>query len=496
MAAVDPLGYDELPYPCAPYPQTHPEHLATLACLLGLEYPDIENARILEIGCGDGANLIPLAYSLPGAELLGIDLSVRQVEAGQAIVVALGLKQVQLCVRDLRKLNEADGPFDYIIAHGVYSWTPPEVCDALLALFRRNLAPLGIGLISYNTLPGWSDRLTIRHWLREAFGTTRGGAQVAEARRLMRQLLEILQGDATPRGEVLRRELSKLMEWSDGYLRHDLLEDFNEPVCFRQFSAHLATHGLRFLAEADFPPMVGQGLPPQMAIGVQRLARGAIEREQLFDLLTNREFRQSLIIHSEREVARSIDPRVVERLYVGSPMKPDAPADSPARPRTFRASGGFAIEVSEPLVAACLTRLSEIWPAWMSFDELADHGRSATATRQGTSITDAEFSDLRGRLATLLLAGFAERAVEFHVAAAPFSVAVSGRPQASPLARWQAKSTALVTNLRHDLVQLSPAAHALLPFLDGDRDPSASPVSSADIGATLQHLARAALLIA
>ncbi len=132
----------------------------------------------------------------------------------------------------------------------------------------------------------------------------------------------------------------------------------------------------------------------------------------------------------------------------------------------------------------------------MSFDELADHGRVATATRQGTSITDTEFSNLRGRLATLLLAGFAERAVEFHVAAAHFSVAVSGRPQASPLARWQAKSTALVTNLRHDLVQLNPAAQALLPYLDGDRDPSVSPMPSAHIGATLQHLARTALLIA
>ena len=37
MEAVDPLGYDELPYPCSPYPHSQPEHLATLACLMGLE---------------------------------------------------------------------------------------------------------------------------------------------------------------------------------------------------------------------------------------------------------------------------------------------------------------------------------------------------------------------------------------------------------------------------------------------------------------------------
>lgn len=491
MAAVDPLGYDELPYPCAPYPQTHPEHLATLASLLGLEFPDPANARVLEIGCGDGANLIPLAYSLPGAELLGIDLSEKQVEAGQATIRGLGLKQVRLQVRDLRDVSGADGPFDYIIAHGVYSWTPPDVRDALVALFRRCLTAQGIGLISYNALPGWSNRLALRHWLLESIGATRGGsALVAEARRRLRKLWEILSNDTSPRGQALCRELSHLLQWSDGYLRHDLLEDHNEPVYFRQFAGHLAAHGLRFLAEADFPTMVGQGLPPQTATEVQRLSRGVIEREQLYDSLTDRQFRQSLVVHAERQPAQSIDPRVVERMWVGGPLKADEPAGASSSSTTFRAPGGFAIEVQDARVAACLRQLSEIWPAWISFDELSRRGV------EESGLGEAASTGFRGQLINILLAGFAERAVELHVAPPPFTVNVSTSPCVSPLAQWQSKSSLMVTNLRHDLVRLDTGMLSLLSILNSDVDRSALPAQSVDVEATLLRLARAALILA
>ncbi len=492
MAAVDPLGYDELPYPCSPYPQSQPEHLATLACLMGLEFPPLANARVLEIGCGDGANLLPLAFTMPGAELHGIDLSPRQIDAGLATVRALQLDRVQLAVRDLRDLNDADGAFDYIIAHGVYSWTPPEVRDALLALFHQRLSPTGIGFISYNALPGWSNRLAIRDWLLTAIGPTRNGtARVAEARRLMRQLSELLQGDTTPRGIAIHGELTRLLKWSDGYLRHDLLEDHNHPVTFRQFNEHLAQHGLQFLAEADFPTMVGQGLPSHVAQAVQVRSSGAAEREQLFDVLSNREFRQSLVVRADREVPRSIDPRIVERIYVGSPLKPVFLEQDTT---TFQATNGFAIEVAEPFVVAALNHLADAWPAWVAFGGLAESGRRAYAI-QSSAPPEEKFALRRRDLATLLLGCFAERAVELHVAAPPFTLVPSERSSASPLARRQAIASPMVTNLRHDLVRLSAAARALLPLLDGNRNLGELARETPDFESAIREIARAALLI-
>ena len=59
-------AYDEVRYSNYPYAQTHPDRLATVAALHGLPSPDPETARVLEIGCGAGGNLIAMAVATPG----------------------------------------------------------------------------------------------------------------------------------------------------------------------------------------------------------------------------------------------------------------------------------------------------------------------------------------------------------------------------------------------------------------------------------------------
>jgi SAM-dependent methyltransferase len=71
--AVD--SYDEISHPGAAFPQTHPDRLATLARLFGGRPGPVERCRVLELGCGDGGNLVPMAYALPDSELVGLDLN-------------------------------------------------------------------------------------------------------------------------------------------------------------------------------------------------------------------------------------------------------------------------------------------------------------------------------------------------------------------------------------------------------------------------------------
>lgn len=481
-------SYDELPYPCAPYPQTHPEHLATLATLLGLEPPPLRHARILEVGCGDGANLLPLAYSLEQPQLTGIDLSARQVHAGQQLAAQLGLENVRLRVADLRALLDEPAEYDFILAHGVYSWVPSDVRDALLALIHRRLAAHGLALVSYNVLPGWADRLAIRHWLRSSHAAAADGPRlVAAARRQLVQLAGALRGDTSPRGARLRAEIQRLADWNDGYLRHDLLEAHNEPCFVQDFAAHLARHELRFLAEADFPSMLGAGLAPHSAEVAARLPRDTLEREQLLDLLTNREFRQSLIVHHHRSAANAIRPEALAELYVASPLRPTTSVE--AAVVRFQTPTGYALESDHPFVTACLEKLGELWPAWISFQALAEQGAMQLALRGETPGPDARRA-LHNRLATTLLAAFADRAAEIHAAPPRFTLDPSERPSASPLARAQAQSSSLVTNLRHDLVELSAAERQLLPLLNGQHS-----IASLQLPpATLKRLTRQALL--
>src|SRR6185295_3704703 len=110
--------------------------------------------RVLELGCGDGGNVIPMAFSLPDSTFMAIDLADRPVAAGKAMAVHLGLRNLTLLAKDILTVTPEFGEFDYIIAHGVYAWVPPPVQNKLLAVCRANLAPNGVAFVSYNSYPG------------------------------------------------------------------------------------------------------------------------------------------------------------------------------------------------------------------------------------------------------------------------------------------------------------------------------------------------------
>ena len=155
-------SYEELPYPSSSFVQTHPDRLATLGHLFGLSPAAVDRCRVLEVGCSEGGNLIPLAAALPDSEFVGIDFSATAIGKGAADVAALQLTNIRLLPMDIRDFDTAFGTFDYVIAHGVYSWAPKDVQESVLAICARQLAPNGIAYVSYNTLPGWHARGAVR----------------------------------------------------------------------------------------------------------------------------------------------------------------------------------------------------------------------------------------------------------------------------------------------------------------------------------------------
>ena len=144
-------AYDDVPYPSLAHVQTHPDRLATIAALFGLETAPVEKCRVLELGCGDGTNLVSMAYGLPNSEFIGIDAAGRAIAAGSEMTRDLSLHNVRLQQLNLMEF-EADGErFDYIVAHGVYSWVPDPVRDRILAICSESLSPNGVAYVSYNT---------------------------------------------------------------------------------------------------------------------------------------------------------------------------------------------------------------------------------------------------------------------------------------------------------------------------------------------------------
>ncbi|MGC1294562.1 MAG: class I SAM-dependent methyltransferase, partial [Alloacidobacterium sp.] len=146
--------YDAVEYPGFAYAHTHPDQLAVMALLYGLDPPPVETCRVLEVACNEGANLIPMAYTIPGAKFVGFDIAPECVARGQEHINALGLKNIRLFAADMLNVGPELGQFDYIIAHGLYAWVPEPVRDRALALCGELLKPNGVAFVSYNALPG------------------------------------------------------------------------------------------------------------------------------------------------------------------------------------------------------------------------------------------------------------------------------------------------------------------------------------------------------
>ena len=243
-------SYDEVPYESHPYAQTHPSRLAVVARLFGLTPPPIETARVLELGAAAGGNLVPIAEAFPDSWCVGIDLSARQVADGEQWVRKLGLRNVSLRHASITDVDDTYGTFDYVICHGVFSWVPTAVREAILDVCARRLAPNGVAYVSYNTYPGWHMRGMIRDMMRyHALRFSDTTQRVGQARALLDFLAQSCRQDG-PYPTLLKSELESVRRQADHYLFHEHLEEVNDPLYFHQFVAMAKAHGLRYLGEA------------------------------------------------------------------------------------------------------------------------------------------------------------------------------------------------------------------------------------------------------
>ena len=502
MCSATQTSYDDVPYESHPYPQTHPDRLATQAWLLGVAAAPLDRCRVLEIGCAAGGNLIPMAADLPQAEFVGIDLSAVQVAQGVAEVAALGLSNIRLLKRDLADDAEELGTFDYIIAHGVYSWVPNDVQKKLLDHCSSRLAPEGIAYVSYNTLPGWRMRGVVREAMHYHAGAIADApARVAQARAILNFLAESVPGDGGAYSSLLRSELELLRKQGDHYILHEHLEEVNEPLYFHQFVARAAHHGLQYLAEADFGTMFASNFAPQVAETLVRIAPDLVRQEQYMDFLRNRTFRQTLLVHDKVALTRNVAPQRVEGLSVASPAqplgnRPDLHSDAAAQ---FSTPGGSCLTTSNRITKAAMVVLAERWPATLAFDDLIAAARSRLRGR--SEVAQAE----RDTLAADMLQCYAAGVVELRVRPLTLALKAGERPLASRLARHQAGRRAVVTNLRHETVTLDAAARQVLALLDGKHTLSAllpvlrrhagTGLTANQLKLSIDGLARLALLV-
>ncbi len=246
------LKYDLLPYESKPFAQSQPARLGALAKIFALDVASLENARVLELGCASGGNIIPHALRYPKAKFVGIDLARTQVAAGRARIASLGLSNIEILCQSFTEIDDALGEFDYIICHGVYSWVPAPVQEAIFKVVRARLSPVGVACISYNVLPGWRMMQPLRDaFLLQIPDSVDSLARVAQARELLNFLKETTP-DKGPYGDMIRAWADRLATLPDDYIAHEFLEETNAPSTVREFTGGAARHGLGYLGSANF----------------------------------------------------------------------------------------------------------------------------------------------------------------------------------------------------------------------------------------------------
>ncbi len=346
-------AYDALPYESTAVTASNPDTLATVALLRGLRAPSPDQCRILELGCAEGGNLIPLALALPKSAFLGVDLSLEQIRTGQRLQAELAIANLEFRHASILDIDETYGTFDYILCHGVYSWVAPPVQDKILEICRRRLAPDGVAYVSYNVYPGWGLTGTLREMLRYQVRDAAGGpAQVRAARSFLTRLGDLLRGEERPLTTLLREDLAVIGKASDPYLVHEYLEKDNHPVYFHEFVERAQAWGLRYLGETAASTMVVDNLRPEVARELIALARDAIHLEQLMDLLRGRSFRNTLLCHTEVPSADGFVSTAVPSMYIASPLV--AVAEDPDLVTThaeeFQTPQGETLTTNNPLV--------------------------------------------------------------------------------------------------------------------------------------------------
>jgi methyltransferase-like protein len=158
--------------------------------------------------------------------------------------------------------------------------------------------------------------------------------------------------------------------------------------------------------------------------------------------------------------------------HVASRLKPDPKQVEfgSEQVSVFGAPNGIQLNTREPIVKAAMLHLSRIWPKAAPFNRTVQEARALlSANGETRDVTEAIDTQVLAASFLNFYASASDSVVELWLSPPRFVVEISERPEASPLARYQARKRSHITNLKHETVSMGPFERHLLSMLDGTR---------------------------
>ena len=357
--------YEKKPYLTKVFHYTQHHQQSIVLNMLGIETQDVEHARILEIGCSYGGNIISTAVRYPNCEIVGIDLSDYQIQKGNEMIDQIGLKNIKLYSKNVLEYNMEYGKFDYIICHGVYSWVNEEIRNKILYVIKQSLNPNGSAVISYNVYPAWKDFDIIKDIMKFRVKLLRKKGfdlsledEVVAGMQILEFLKENIKGN-----EALKNNIENTLKKEIYYISHEFLENDNNPMYLYQFSKELEKYELAYILDSNIKNSA-PFIETQISESIDAESDGnQIVKEQYYDFITNRAFRTSIITHKGKELKKyDIKKSVLDNIYVRTFIEFDK------EKQKYILNGGEIPKEYEGI----LKELSDIYPRNILVKELSE----------------------------------------------------------------------------------------------------------------------------
>jgi len=446
--------YEVYAYKGVTIPYSAPAHLALCSQWSGGPAPRSDHFSVIELGCGDGGNLLPLAFYHPDCTFVGIDRSRSALDRAQEVADRLNLENVRLVCGDVRELSPTEFDcVDYVIAHGLYSWVPDDARYAILRFCRDALAPNGLAYISYNAQPGWSTRQIVRDTLRRSQSVREAAVaeKAAKAIEFATRLLEDLPASRFASTMVLGDELARVRDGQPWYVFHEYLTETNCGFWLRDFVEEARQSGLSYVVDAHFCRWEGY-VPVELKKAVAKRRLDPIDEAETIDLMGHRYFHASILARPGYSRASVEHDELIAQAYFASSLQPQS--------ETLSLDDGSIVK------AAALV-LGRVWPSAVRLDTLYQRSLSLLAEHNCVAPSDA-FGQLLEAIKILFEAG----QTDVRLSQPTYGTDVNGYPTAHALARWEAEVRDALTTPHHFTVRFDGDTMALVRSMDGSRSES------------------------
>lgn len=463
--------YDEVPYESYPYPQTNPAHLYAIGKYFGMNPPKVENANILELGCASGENIIPISIRYPHSKCTGIDLSKNQIKMAKKQTKAMGLKNMQFINASITDIDESYGMFDYIICHGVFSWVPQEVRNAIFKICSSLLSANGIAYISYNTLPGWNSIKTAREIMQfQAQMYDSPEEQVRQARLALNFIKDSLAGKNSLYAATIKKVAEEIEQKPNFYVYHEYLEENNSQFYFKDLMHAAEKYSLQYVGDANLSYMSVIGLPKSSAKKINAI-KDIVDQVQYIDFIKNRTFSCILLCHNAIKLDRNINTENIKSLYFCGDIKPKTvihPIDINDAEKEIEyyihGKVGNPIFSKHPITKAMLYTFSDNLRHPISFKYLVNESHKKLANYTENQVSEHILGCLVQYISAGLFTMFASPASSINV--------IQQFPKVAEYSRYQVThgSGDWVTNELHEKYSLNLLEKFAITYMDGKHD--------------------------